>query len=113
MDIASVSAGMAVARGPDGTAARVRLAYGGVAPTPVRARQAEKALVGRPWTPDAVGEAADRLSEDLTPISDVRGEARFRLLLARNLLLGFALETARPGLPPAGSTGTVLPPRPD
>lgn len=44
----------------DGAIADVRLALGGVATKPWRARAAERSLLGGPATPDAFAEAADR-----------------------------------------------------
>ncbi len=111
LDIAAVSAGLWVDAAPGGPVRGVRLAFGGVAPTPVRAWRTEGALLGGPWTAAAVIAAADRLDDDLTPISDIRGEARYRRLLARRLLLGFALESLRPDRDRLRDrpTGTVTP----
>ena len=95
LDISAVSAGMYLALDAQGRVARLRLAYGGVAATPVRALHTEQVLLGRPWDPAEVRRASQALSQDFTPISDLRGSARYRRLLARNLLLGFALESAR------------------
>jgi xanthine dehydrogenase small subunit len=36
------------------------------------------------------------LSEDYTPISDMRASARYRLRVAQNLLLKFFVETTEP-----------------
>ena len=36
--------------GEDGTVAAIRIAYGGMAATPKRARAVEAALIGKPWT---------------------------------------------------------------
>ncbi len=111
LDISAVSAGMYLALDEKGRVARLRLAYGGVAATPVRARHTERALLGRPWSPDEVRRASLVLSQDFTPISDLRGSARYRRLLARNLLLGFALESARSDRAqlPARPSATVRP----
>lgn len=64
----------------------VHLAFGGMAAIPRRAPAAEAALEGR--APDAAAFAAARaaLSEELTPMSDVRGSADYRRLAAGNLL---------------------------
>src|SRR5207342_2653434 len=45
----------------DGTVTAARIAYGGVAATPKRARLCERALVGKPWTEDTVRSAMDAL----------------------------------------------------
>lgn len=110
LDISAVSAGMAV-RLVDGAVAEVRLAYGGVAATPLRARSTEAALTGGPWTEAAVRAAAELLPRDLTPISDHRASADYRATVAGNLLLGFFLESQRADRDalPARPTATVLP----
>ncbi len=96
LDISAVSAGMLVQLDDAGAVSTIRLAYGGVAATPVRALHTERRLQGRPWTEAEVRGALDHLEQDFAPISDHRGSARYRRLLARNLLLGFVLDSARP-----------------
>ncbi|WP_127521585.1 xanthine dehydrogenase small subunit [Mesorhizobium sp. Z1-4] len=78
----------------DGTVASVRIAYGGMAATPKRARSAEAVLVGRPWSADNIEAAMDALSSDFTPISDMRASADYRMLVARNLLKRFFIESS-------------------
>jgi len=67
--------------------AGARIAYGGMAAIPKRARNAEKALIetylDRPATLD---EAVDALSQDFSPINDLRASATYRLDAARALL---------------------------
>ncbi len=75
-----------------GKVASARIAYGGMAATPKRARAAEFALVGRPWTEETVQKAMDALAEDFSPISDMRASAEYRMLVAQNLLRRFWLE---------------------
>ena len=110
LDISAVSAGMLLELDDAGAVSTLRLAYGGVAATPVRAVHTERKLLGRPWNEAEVRRALDHLEQDFSPISDHRGSARYRRLLARNLLLGFALESTRPDrdVIPAFPTGTVL-----
>ena len=107
LDISAVSAGMMVQLDTQGAVATIRLAYGGVAATPVRALHTERRLLGRPWKEPELRSALDHLEQDFDPISDHRGSARYRRLLARNLLLGFALESDDRDLLPAFPTGTV------
>jgi xanthine dehydrogenase small subunit len=112
MDISSVAAGMMLHLDAEGRVQLIRLAYGGVAATPVRAFGAEAALLGRPWTEDSVRDALRVLERDLHPISDVRGSASFRSRLASNLLFGFYAESLGPDRDRLADrpTGTVLPP---
>ena len=67
----------------------VRIAFGSVAPTVVRAARAEAALRGRAIDADAIAAACDALHQDIAPIDDLRSTARYRMLVARNLLEAF------------------------
>jgi xanthine dehydrogenase small subunit len=67
-----------------------------MAPVPKRARQAEAALKGKAWTRETVEAACWVLSEDYTPISDMRASADYRLRVAQNLLRKFFIETTQP-----------------
>jgi len=69
-----------------GIDADVRIAFGGMAATPARARAAEAALRGHALGPDSIEAALQAIGEDFTPIDDVRASARYRLAMARNLL---------------------------
>jgi xanthine dehydrogenase small subunit len=75
-----------------GTVRSVRLAFGGVAATPIRARAAEDALVGQPFDEDAVARAQDALGRTLTPLSDHRGSKEYRLAVSQRLLEKFWWE---------------------
>ncbi len=78
---------------PDGTVGFARIAYGGMAATPKRARAVEAALVGQPWTLPTVETAMEAYASDYAPITDMRASAEYRLLAAKNLLKRFYLET--------------------
>lgn len=71
----------------------IRIGFGGVAATPARARNAEAALIGKPWTEAAVHAAMTALESDFTPISDMRASAGYRRTVAANLLFKCFLET--------------------
>jgi xanthine dehydrogenase molybdopterin binding subunit/xanthine dehydrogenase small subunit len=92
LDISIAAAAFSVDRDAAGVVRRARLAYGGVAPTPVRAREAERALEGRPLGREAVEEAKAALAREIAPISDARGSAAYRRGLVRSLLEKFADE---------------------
>ena len=77
----------------NGIVAAARIAYGGMAATPKRAKAVEAALTGRPWTPETVEAAQAAYGEDYQPLTDMRASAEYRLLAARNLLLRFFMET--------------------
>jgi xanthine dehydrogenase small subunit len=72
----------------------VRIAFGGMAAIPKRARQCEAALLDREWNEANVAAAAQLLDADFQPIADMRASAAYRAVAARNLLRRFFLETA-------------------
>ena len=81
----------------DGVCGRARIALAAVAPTPVRATAAERALEGQALTPARIEQAAELAVEAARPISDQRGSAEFRRHLVRVLTrrtLTRALERA-------------------
>jgi xanthine dehydrogenase small subunit len=69
-----------------GRVRHARIAFGGMAATPKRAKSIEAALVGRAWTATTIEAAIPAFASDFTPISDMRASASYRLLVAQNLL---------------------------
>ncbi|MFX6149216.1 xanthine dehydrogenase small subunit, partial [Acinetobacter baumannii] len=80
---------------------QARIAFGGMAATPKRAAQAEAALLGQRWDEAAVKAAMAALSQDYTPLTDMRATAEYRARGAANLLYRFWLETRDDALPAA------------
>jgi len=81
-----VSAAALVRVDDRGLAADARIALGGAAPTAIRARAAERALVGERLDADAVAKAAQAAaSEDARPSDDARASAAYRRDLVRVL----------------------------
>ncbi len=72
--------------GADGPLNGVRLAFGSVAPTPVRARAAEAALLAAGSPVTGAHAAREALARDLAPIDDIRSDREYRLAVAGNLL---------------------------
>jgi CO/xanthine dehydrogenase FAD-binding subunit len=70
----------------------IRLAYGSVAPVPVRAVQTETALRGRVLDAAAINDGCAALVAELTPIDDIRSTAAYRTQVASNLLQEFLLQ---------------------
>ncbi len=64
---------------------RFRLALASVAPTPKVPAPAEAVLSEKPISTETIEEAAVAAMESVTPIDDVRGSARYRKLMVRNL----------------------------
>lgn len=73
----------------------LRVAFGAVAPTVVRAPRAEAVLLERGRTPEALEEACRVVAEEVRPITDVRSTAEYRRAMS-SILLRRALE-ALPG----------------
>ena len=78
----------------DGRVTDARIAYGGMAATPKRARHAERALIGGSWDGEAVEGAKRAMQGDFEPIDDFRAGARYRAAVAANLLERLHLQTA-------------------
>ncbi|MDP9099983.1 MAG: xanthine dehydrogenase small subunit, partial [Verrucomicrobiota bacterium] len=89
MDISTVAACFAVVLDDGGIITNARLAYGGVAALPVRARATEAALVGNHWSNSTCGHVLPVLENEFTPISDVRGSETYRHQMISNLLRKF------------------------
>jgi xanthine dehydrogenase small subunit len=79
-----------------GVVVEARLAFGGMAAIPKRARAAEAALVGQPWSLASIEAACAALAEDFTPLSDFRASKEYRLLSAQNLLRKYFIELNTP-----------------
>jgi probable selenate reductase FAD-binding subunit len=56
----------------------VRIAIGGVADTPIRARRTEEIIRGREVNKDVINEAALAVTKEIAPITDVRSTAQYR-----------------------------------
>jgi CO/xanthine dehydrogenase FAD-binding subunit len=76
----------------DGTVEELRFALGSMAPTVRRLRSAEAFAREKRLTPAVVREAVALVSEDVSPIDDVRSTAEYRLAVSRNLLFRFLSE---------------------
>jgi len=92
-DISTVAGAFALELRPDGRVERLRVAFGGVAATPIRADALEPLAIGEPWN----GETLNRLLEAArtlgTPLSDHRGSAEYRRAMIGKLLERFHAET--------------------
>jgi xanthine dehydrogenase small subunit len=96
-DISALCGAFRVFVNDAGIVGMVRIAFGGMAATPKRAKAVEAALLGKPWTQGTVDAAIAAFAEDYQPISDMRASAEYRLLTAQNLLKRFYLETIGEG----------------
>lgn len=79
----------ATARVGKGALSEVRLAFGSVAPVPLRCPRTESALSDRKLDGKALAEARLALESELTPIDDIRSTAEYRRRVAWNLVAEF------------------------
>ena len=82
----SVISVAAVVKISGGLAQEARIALGCLAPTIVRAANAERALAGRALNKETIAAAGRAVLEDISPIGDVRGSAEYRRLASSALL---------------------------
>jgi CO/xanthine dehydrogenase FAD-binding subunit len=92
--ISVVSAAAALTLDGHGRCAQARIALGAVAPTPIRAYEAEKALSGQPPTSEAIAEAARLAVEATSCIDDIRGCLAYRQRTAEVLVRRLLSEAA-------------------
>lgn len=80
-----------------------RIALGSVAPTIVRAEEAEAALTGRPLSQETIQRAAELAAAAAQPIDDIRGSAVYRRMMAevftRRALMALHQGTERDSWP--------------
>ncbi|HKX07891.1 MAG TPA: xanthine dehydrogenase family protein subunit M [Stellaceae bacterium] len=95
MDIAVAGVGAWVRLDGEGKVIEARIAMAAVAPTPVRAPQAESRLRGERLSSALIEEAASGAARDATPISDTRGSAEYRRELIRTLTRRTLQDCAR------------------
>jgi len=80
MEIALVNAAALLTLDVDGkTIKKARVALGAVAPTPIRAPEAENVLLGKVASDELFAHAGKAAKQDARPITDHRGSATFRL----------------------------------
>jgi xanthine dehydrogenase molybdopterin binding subunit/xanthine dehydrogenase small subunit len=89
LDIAIVAACYRIDLDAAGIVQEARLAYGGVAAMPARARKTEELLRGRRWTLEAVSHFFPALAQEFNPLTDHRGTADYRRALVVSLFEKF------------------------
>jgi len=70
----------------NGRVAQARLAFGSVAPIPVRCFQVESLLTGELIRPALIEECRRKLLSEIAPIDDTRSSREYRTRVAQNLL---------------------------
>jgi CO/xanthine dehydrogenase FAD-binding subunit len=77
------------ARVEDGKITGVRIAFGSIAPTVLRAAATEQLLQGARLSPAVAKAAQESLALEIAPIDDMRSTASYRRRVAQNLLAEF------------------------
>jgi len=75
----------------------VRLALGSVAPVPLRLSETEHMLVGKQIEPSLMETVKKRVTQEISPIDDIRSTARYRTAVAGNLVADFLEKLAAKG----------------
>jgi len=79
VDLAVVNVAVLLILNPQtGICERARIGLGAVAPTPIRAKEAEKLLEGKPLNDSLIQEAGMIAKRECSPITDIRGSAEYR-----------------------------------
>jgi xanthine dehydrogenase small subunit len=91
-DISIVAAAFAIRRDDNGRVNHARLAFGGVAATPRRARAAEQVLIGTKLDADTTARVMAAIEAEFAPISDHRASAAYRRQLCGNLFAKWLAE---------------------
>ena len=86
LDIATVNFAMGVTAS-GGHISSACLAIGGVAPVPLYLKETSALLAGLALSPESVRVAIDSAQDEISPISDIRGTARYKRLLAQQLMI--------------------------
>lgn len=77
-DYATVGIAVVLTLDADKKVQDIRIGMNSVGPTPMRATRAEQILTGQQLTDEVLNEAAQAASEDVDPISDIRGSSDYK-----------------------------------
>jgi CO/xanthine dehydrogenase FAD-binding subunit len=87
-------AGMAAMN--DSTVAEVRIAFGSVAPVPLRCVETEASLRGQKLDSNTIAEAKRTLAQEIVPIDDIRSTKSYRSQVSLNLFADFLSRISSP-----------------
>ncbi len=85
LDISAIAIGLAAVK-EKGVLSHVRLAFGAVAPVPMRGSQTEAVLEGKKLDSGLIDRAAQAARDEIKPISDVRASDWYRRELMHNII---------------------------
>ena len=100
-DYGTVNVAAVVSKEQDGTCKDVRIVLGAAGVTPIRAKDAEDALRGKPLTDENIRAAAALVKDAVDPLEDFRGSADYKTDMAE-VFARRAVEQAMAAIP-AGS----------
>ena len=100
-DYGTVNVAAVVSKEQDGTCKDVRIVLGAAGVTPIRAKDAEDALRGKPLTDENIRAAAVLVKDAVAPLEDFRGSADYKTDMAE-VFARRAVEQAMAAIP-AGS----------
>ena len=100
-DYGTVNVAAVVSKEQDGTCKDVRIVLGAAGVTPIRAKDAEDALRGKPLTDENIRAAAVLVKDAVDPLEDFRGSADYKADMAE-VFARRAVEQAMAAIP-AGS----------
>ena len=100
-DYGTVNVAAVVSKEQDGTCKDVRIVLGAAGVTPIRAKDAEDALRGKPLTDENIRAAAALVKDAVDPLEDFRGSAEYKTDMAE-VFARRAVEQAMAAIP-AGS----------
>lgn len=86
LDIAVVSAAVALRLDDRGRVEKARIALGAVGPTPILALRGMESLKGQELTPEIINRAGQESVKDARPITDFRGSVEYRRLMVEVLV---------------------------
>ena len=76
----------AIAKLSEGKIEWIRLAPGSVSPVVKRMSKTEEFIKGKELTPHVINQAKEIISQEISPITDIRSTKAFRMLITQNLL---------------------------
>jgi carbon-monoxide dehydrogenase medium subunit len=82
-DYATVAVAVRLGADADGICRDLRIGLGALGTTPLRAKAVESALLGQKLTPETIREAAALVRDEVDPLDDVRGTAKYKREMAR------------------------------
>lgn len=91
LDISTVSAAITL-RFVKNQVTEAKIAFGGIGATVLRLKEVEADLKGQVLTRELIDKTAEKLSEPIKPLSDVRGSASYRKVLAEGLYRRYFAE---------------------